>query len=266
MRRLSRLAIALAALATATSLGAQDETLLDPAKPTSAARAALDALETEFRAAQDAYYKPYSDAKSDEERAAITLDPALDPVPIFVERYAALAREHSGSAEAVAAWMWVFHSGSRSPRSAEAVSAAVDVLIEEYRDHAALAETVKFAFYAGSSEPCLRLLRALRERSERAETRAAATYGLAQLALQGPSRDEARARELLEEVREKHASVPFHGKRSYGEQVERDLFELEHLAVGKVAPEITGEDIDGKALSLSEYRGKVVLLDFWGDW
>lgn len=37
-------------------------------------------------------------------------------------------------------------------------------------------------------------------------------------------------------------------------------------AVGKTAPEISGEDIDGKSFKLSDYRGKVVLLDFWGNW
>ena len=40
----------------------------------------------------------------------------------------------------------------------------------------------------------------------------------------------------------------------------------ELLAVGKPAPEIEGEDIDGMAFKLSDYRGKVVLLDFWGNW
>jgi cytochrome oxidase Cu insertion factor (SCO1/SenC/PrrC family) len=38
------------------------------------------------------------------------------------------------------------------------------------------------------------------------------------------------------------------------------------LAIGKVAPEIEGEDVDGKRFKLSDYRGKVVVLDFWGDW
>jgi predicted Zn finger-like uncharacterized protein len=35
---------------------------------------------------------------------------------------------------------------------------------------------------------------------------------------------------------------------------------------GQEAPEISGEDIDGKAFKLSDYKGKVVLLDFWGNW
>ena len=30
----------------------------------------------------------------------------------------------------------------------------------------------------------------------------------------------------------------------------------ESLAVGKVAPEITGEDLNGKSFKLSDYRGK----------
>lgn len=36
--------------------------------------------------------------------------------------------------------------------------------------------------------------------------------------------------------------------------------------IGEMAPEITGIDLDGVEFKLSDYRGKVVLLDFWGDW
>jgi WD40 repeat protein len=36
--------------------------------------------------------------------------------------------------------------------------------------------------------------------------------------------------------------------------------------VGQAAPEIEGVDIGGKKFKLSDYRGKVVLLDFWGHW
>jgi len=38
------------------------------------------------------------------------------------------------------------------------------------------------------------------------------------------------------------------------------------VKVGKAVPEIEGEDIDGKKFTLSDYRGKVVVLDFWGHW
>ena len=50
------------------------------------------------------------------------------------------------------------------------------------------------------------------------------------------------------------------------ENAERLLYEIKNLSVGKVAPEIEAEDIDGIEFKLSDYRGKVVLLDFWGDW
>jgi AhpC/TSA family len=36
--------------------------------------------------------------------------------------------------------------------------------------------------------------------------------------------------------------------------------------IGATAPEITGKDLDGKVMKLSEFRGKVVVLDFWGFW
>lgn len=36
--------------------------------------------------------------------------------------------------------------------------------------------------------------------------------------------------------------------------------------VGELAKEISGEDVDGKQFKLSDYRGKVVMLDFWGFW
>jgi AhpC/TSA family len=38
------------------------------------------------------------------------------------------------------------------------------------------------------------------------------------------------------------------------------------LAQGQMAPEIDGLDADGRRLRLSEYRGKVVVLDFWATW
>ena len=47
---------------------------------------------------------------------------------------------------------------------------------------------------------------------------------------------------------------------------ERALFAIRHLSVGKTAPEITGQDVYGLPMKLSEFRGKVVMLSFWGHW
>ena len=39
-----------------------------------------------------------------------------------------------------------------------------------------------------------------------------------------------------------------------------------NLAIGNVAPDFTTKDAEGVEFKLSDYRGKVVMLDFWGDW
>jgi hypothetical protein len=44
------------------------------------------------------------------------------------------------------------------------------------------------------------------------------------------------------------------------------VFEKEHLQVGMEVPDIAAENVDGVGFKLSDYRGKVVLLDFWGFW
>jgi len=41
---------------------------------------------------------------------------------------------------------------------------------------------------------------------------------------------------------------------------------VEGLKVGNLAPDIENEDLDGETFKLSDYRGKVVMLDFWGNW
>ena len=47
----------------------------------------------------------------------------------------------------------------------------------------------------------------------------------------------------------------------------KDLrYKVTHLVVGCEAPEINGVDQDGKKFRLSDYRGKVVLMPFWGIW
>lgn len=70
-----------------------------------------------------------------------------------------------------------------------------------------------------------------------------------------------KARTYFAEGVKKHA-----GNGGVANQFKDALYLLEKLSIGKVAPEIEGEDLDGKAFKLSDYRGKVVVLDFWGNW
>jgi thiol-disulfide isomerase/thioredoxin len=69
------------------------------------------------------------------------------------------------------------------------------------------------------------------------------------------------AEDLLESVLKKYQDV-----KDIIAAAESELFVLRNLSVGKVAPDIEGLDSDGKPLKLSDYRGKVVVLDFWATW
>jgi thiol-disulfide isomerase/thioredoxin len=51
-----------------------------------------------------------------------------------------------------------------------------------------------------------------------------------------------------------------------GEFAARELYELEHLTLGRVAPEIECVGVDGKPIKLSDHRGKVVAVVFWASW
>jgi cytochrome oxidase Cu insertion factor (SCO1/SenC/PrrC family) len=57
-----------------------------------------------------------------------------------------------------------------------------------------------------------------------------------------------------------------YGTETLGDLATGELFEIRNLAIGKTAPEIEAEDLDGNKFKLSEYRGKVVVIDFWGNW
>lgn len=45
-----------------------------------------------------------------------------------------------------------------------------------------------------------------------------------------------------------------------------ETLELRSLGIGKIAPDIEGEDLNGVAFKLSDYRGKVVMISFWATW
>ena len=55
-------------------------------------------------------------------------------------------------------------------------------------------------------------------------------------------------------------------KITFAQLAESGLRGVRQIGAGKAAPEIEGEDVDGKSFRLSDYRGKVVMLVFTGEW
>lgn len=58
----------------------------------------------------------------------------------------------------------------------------------------------------------------------------------------------------------------FDGDSPSHKKAQDELFILTKLVPGAEAMDIVGTDLEGEELKLSDYRGKVVFLDFWGDW
>jgi peroxiredoxin len=113
----------------------------------------------------------------------------------------------------------------------------------------------------------VRLLRAIPELPKHPDVRdkAAALERLAKADADALAR---RAEEWYGRVKDRYADVAVSDddKRTLGPAADGGLFALRNLALGKAAPDIEGDDLDGKKFKLSDYRGKVVVLIFCGHW
>jgi hypothetical protein len=83
---------------------------------------------------------------------------------------------------------------------------------------------------------------------------------------QDRTKDIEEAEALFVRASQDYGDIKLPGGETAAEKADRELFGIRHLSVGKVAPDIEGEDQDGVRFKLSDYRGKVVLLDFWSEY
>ena len=77
---------------------------------------------------------------------------------------------------------------------------------------------------------------------------------------------ETEALKLFTEVGDKYPTQVIIPGLTVGDLAKSSIFEIKNLGVGKVAPDIEGEDLDGVKFKLSDYRGKTVMLSFWASW
>jgi hypothetical protein len=116
-----------------------------------------------------------------------------------------------------------------------------------------------------------KFLRTLMEKDKRREIQGLGTLTLAQVfkrqadAQPGEQGEKLRkeSEALFEQAIEKYGDVSMHWHGTVGKKAKGELHALRFLAVGKSAPEVEGVDQDGQKFKLSDYKGKVVLLDFW---
>jgi len=162
-----------------------------------------------------------------------------------------------------------------------AFTAAADLMIERYADNPeiqnfceVLGMHVGGPLWAVHFEKHLRtILKLNRDR----KVRVAASFALASVVQQSGESRQAEAEKLYQDFVDQ-----FDGNVRYTEDgkwyayagiekdlnnaAKRQLNELRSRAWGMPAPEITGPDLDGRPMKLSDYRGKVVLLNFWATW
>ena len=293
MRVPIRIVRAAAALLGATALAVASRELPQappaPAKATqvsaeelSAWTAELDLLGEELEAAQQAYYRklgdlyaPYREREPNaEEEAELQkkIEAIPDPSKSFVSRFEALAVRARGTVVAAKAWLRVVGLDASleapTPEGTKPAERAFDralrILLGEHIEREELADLAStLGEWNSSLEQHVAIVTTLREKSPHAKVKATATHSLAErLASSDPERAKALYRELVANYAELDAGWG----GTFGAVAERALYELEHLQVGMVAPEFEASDENGVKFKVSDYRGKVVVLDFWGFW
>jgi len=299
MRRL--LLIAPLLLALSPAVWAQDKDKPDkPDTPAASAEKELKELNADFNKAQQELYKPLQDAKSQEEALKIFEKEKIGEkqakmIADFAKRALAIADKYAKEKDAAAdALIWVVtHAESGSEKTK-----AIDLIIHDHISNKKIETTVLPRLVGMPLEDNEKLFRAVAEKADTPDRKATAKLqlakflkskaeaveqvkgldentkkmiemrvgkdALAKIVSADPVKATAEAEKLFESI------VKDADKESISASIkanaESELFEMQHLAIGKQAQDIEGEDIDGKKFKLSDYKGKVVVIDFWGNW
>ena len=206
----------------------------------------LKALEQQYEAAEGSYPEKFAAVKA---------------------AYEAFAKEHAGTEEGLSALLvllrntwWEREAGTMEESSAK----LVDQILAEYPASPQLAQIVQYKYVLGKYQREAvfeKLLAASPHDAVKGEA-------LLALAIADKATDPEAGRQRFVELQERFGSVKRRGVIPFAEYADAHLapHEKASLAVGKKAPEIAGRDLDGNEMKLSDHLGKVVVLDFWGDW
>jgi hypothetical protein len=225
---------------------------------------AYAALETEFSAVMD---------------SVETMEVYRKVVGEFRSRFEHLAQEYWGTAGALDAQLWLMRYLSIEVEDRQARAAALEEMTEKVMARYARSSHLEILAQLVSlytEEQRVRYFADVQEHSPHANVRAAFLYAAArnadfELTYGGDDVDRAAMGDLrrtnLERLVADYGDLPLRNT-TYGVAAEAMLsaYDPADLEIGKPAPEIVGTNVDGEEMRLSDFRGKVVVLDFWGDW
>lgn len=227
----------------------------EQAKPETA-EATFLRLEHEFEQLREQMLTRYMQATAKERQALPDVN--LWPREQILPKVAQAAERFAGTSDAVRFHVWIVEDSLRLSDQSLALTSVDRLLADHIEDDRLENLAAWLPSFSGSLgvEGALARLDRLRKGATKLDVQAACMLAHASLAT--GSKDDLKKR--LREV------VAFAPKTASGRRAKEKLYEIEHLQVGCKAPDIAGIDLDGVAFKLSDYKGKVIFLDFWGDW
>ncbi|MFT5048999.1 MAG: hypothetical protein ACI8QZ_000388 [Chlamydiales bacterium] len=182
----------------------------------------------------------------------------------FTAAFREVAYASDGNGTAVDAWIWVVRAGKEF--AVEDAQEAIENLLAAHIDSQGLSDLIGELGYPQGLDAAFveQTLNTIADKSPIDSVQTAARFAIVQ-SLMGagaqPKADRDRAHEMLVSMR-----TAVDGKSQTGQNIERALYEVENLQIGMQAPDFDAIDADGVSFKLSDYRGKVVVVDFWGFW
>jgi hypothetical protein len=275
MSRLSILTRSCVALAVVLSSGA----LMAAEAETKASRASIKEAQAEVGELAKALRTEQRDYRRAVRQENLVAK-VTDPTPEYLSRARAKAVEYAGTDAAVPFLAWiVITTGDKD----EARSVAADA-VAQYADSAALPPLVAAIFRRArdlGTDQTRSYLGRIMDENKHPEVQSEALYARAMLyfarrpvignaskaELDGARADLRKSLDLARSAgKDLVGREPVGPPGNLARRVDGVLFEAENLQIGHVAPDIVAKDLDGVEFRLSDYRGKVVMLDFWGHW
>jgi thiol-disulfide isomerase/thioredoxin len=170
-------------------------------------------------------------------------------------------------------WVCANEYLSDRPQESPEFSEAADLLVEHFTDSPDISNFCEtLGSVDGGPSWAVKyenhLLRILEENHTRL-VRCTASYALASIVQSGGELRQREAMQLYEQFIRDFDPADSQAVRieeSYVASARSQLAALRSTGLGRPAPEIVGQDLDGRPMTLSEYRGRVVLVSFWATW